>query len=286
MTQQLLLCTDMDRTIIPNGHQPEHSEARSLFRKFCALPEVTLVYVTGRHLALVEDAITKYHLPTPDYAITDVGTKINHQQSGHWQTMTTWETEIGKAWGNIHHQQIAGQLHDIEGLSLQETEKQNTHKVSFYADLAQRSETEYLSETETLLAPLNIQCSLIWSIDEAENIGLLDVLPKNATKLHAVEFLQQQLNYSYKEVIFAGDSGNDLPVLVSPVQSILVANASEEIKQQALRQTLKNQTDNAFYQAQNTFEHMGNYSAGVLQGVAHYSPYFRPILKEWGIIDD
>lgn len=61
------------------------------------------------------------------------------------------------------------------------------------------------------------------------------MLPRNATKLHGIEFLQQRLGYGHSEVIFAGDSGNDLPVLVSPIPSVLVANASAELKQQELQ---------------------------------------------------
>ena len=56
----MLLCTDLDRTLIPNGDQPEHPAARKLFREFCRLPEVTLVYVTGRHQALVKQAIEEF----------------------------------------------------------------------------------------------------------------------------------------------------------------------------------------------------------------------------------
>ena len=66
MANRLLLCTDMDRTIIPNGHQPEHPDARERFRQLCSLPAVKLVYVTGRHLQLVEQAIADYNLPEPD----------------------------------------------------------------------------------------------------------------------------------------------------------------------------------------------------------------------------
>ncbi len=81
--------------------------------------------------------------------------------------------------------------------------------MSFYADLSTASETDYLAQAEAALAPLNIRTSLIWSIDEAANVGLLDVLPQNATKLHAIEFLQQQLGVALPDVVFAGDSGND-----------------------------------------------------------------------------
>ena len=132
----LLLCTEMDRTVIPNGAQPEHPHARAAFKAFCQQPEITLVYVTGRHLTLMEEAIHAYDLPQPDYAITDVGTKIRHRQNGHWQAVEEWETEIGQAWGNCRHDDIAQPLMQLDGLTLQESEKQNTHKVSFYADLS------------------------------------------------------------------------------------------------------------------------------------------------------
>jgi len=73
---QLLLCTDLDRTVLPNGPQPESDTARSRFAALAARPEVTLVYVTGRDQQLVRKAITNYCLPRPDYVISDVGTII------------------------------------------------------------------------------------------------------------------------------------------------------------------------------------------------------------------
>ena len=38
----LLLCTDLDRTLIPNGREPESPEARPWFRRLAAEPEVAL----------------------------------------------------------------------------------------------------------------------------------------------------------------------------------------------------------------------------------------------------
>ncbi|KKM60387.1 hypothetical protein LCGC14_1542310, partial [marine sediment metagenome] len=39
---KLLLCTDMDRTIIPNGFDPEPTDARKHFSAFCGRNDVTL----------------------------------------------------------------------------------------------------------------------------------------------------------------------------------------------------------------------------------------------------
>ena len=68
---RLLLCTDLDRTVLPNGPQPEPAGARRCFAAFAACPEVTLAYVTGRHRHLVEQAIHDYGLPRPDVVFSD-----------------------------------------------------------------------------------------------------------------------------------------------------------------------------------------------------------------------
>ncbi len=277
---KLLLCTDMDRTVVPNGEQPEHPDARKRFSEFCNCPDVTLVYVTGRHQELVKQAINTYDLPEPDFAITDVGTKIYKVVDAQWHEMDTWGKEIDTAWNGYNHQQIKQFLKDVPHLSAQESSKQNTHKLSYYLPL-QVDKDNVILEMGKCLNRENIAASLIWSIDEPNDIGLIDVLPRNATKLHAIEFLQQQLTYSIEEVVFAGDSGNDLPVLVSSIPSVLVANAAEEIKQAAQQGAEKNGHVDALYLANASELGMnGNYSAGVLEGVWHFAPDFREKLQQ------
>jgi len=280
---RLLLCTDMDRTVIPNGMQKETSGAREKFADFCGLPTVNLVYVTGRHLALMQHAVQEYQLPLADYAITDVGTRIYQQKEHQWHPITAWETEIDQDWRGVKPKQIYDLLDSIPGLVKQEPEKQNAHKISFYIDLQKLAEQDCLAKVNERLAPLNIQTNLIWSIDETTHTGLLDILPPKANKLHAIEFLQQYLGYQNQEVVFAGDSGNDLEVLISPIQSVLVANATPELKKQALELVEKRGTEKQFFQAINANNDNGNYSSGVLQGVMHYLPSFKRHIYALGI---
>lgn len=271
---KLLLCTDMDRTIIPNGFQPEPPDARRELNAFCRRDDVRLVYVTGRHLSLVKQAIKNYALPLPDFAITDVGTKIYQIGKGSWQQMADWEVEIDKDWHGKTHAQLKALLKPVSELRLQESSKQNTHKLSFYLPLYLDKDT-IIRRVEAFMTEAGVEASVLWSVDEPKNIGLLDVLPKHATKLHAIEFLQQKLGYSLEEVVFAGDSGNDLPVLTSHIQSVLVANASADIKQAAVQLSEHNGHASALYLANNEpLSNNGNYAAGVLQGVAHFAPHF------------
>jgi len=280
MTNRLLLCTDMDRTIIPNGRQPEHPQAREHFRKLCGLPVVKVVYVTGRHIQLVEQAIADYQLPKPDYAITDVGTKIYHREQAEWTEIRDWQKQIADDWHGKSHDQLQQALSRFPELTLQEQNKQNDFKLSYYLSLA-ADRNKILQQVDRQLTQLGVAASLIWSIDEPEQIGLLDVLPRNATKLHGIEFLQQYLGYDPREVLFAGDSGNDLPVLGSSIRSVLVANAEAEIKQQARQLAEQNGYAEALFLArQDNFPLGGNYSAGVLQGIAHFAPEIGDKLTE------
>jgi len=269
----------MDRTIIPNGRQPEHPQARENFRRLCKLPMVTLVYVTGRHIQLVEQAITDYQLPKPDFAITDVGTRIYRREQAEWIEVHAWQKQIAGDWQGKSHGQLQQALSSLPELTLQEQSKQNDFKLSYYLSLA-ADRDKILQQVDQRLSQLDVAASLIWSIDEPEQVGLLDVLPRNATKLHGIEFLQQYLGYGPQEVIFAGDSGNDLPVMGSSIRSILVANAEPEIKQQA--QLLAEQNgyaESLFLAQQDSFPLGGDYSAGVLQGIAYFSPEIGEKLK-------
>lgn len=274
---RLFLCTDLDRTLLPNGLQPESPGARDLFARLVDRPEVTLAYVTGRHRALVEQAIGQYALPWPDFAITDVGTRIHTRNAGDWRVWPDWEAEIAVDWADHDHADLRRLFQDIGALRLQETEKQNTHKLSYY--LSPRVDRRPLvEEMQRRLNAAGVAASLVWSIDETADIGLLDVLPKRATKLHAVDFLRARLGLTVGETLFAGDSGNDLEVMAGGLPSVLVANAADEVRDAALERARRAGNEDTLFLARGGFLGMnGNYSAGILEGVAH----FRPELAPW-----
>lgn len=280
MSGRLLLCTDMDRTVIPNGIQAEHPDARRRFRQFCQSENVCLVYVTGRHLQLVEKAIRTYSLPTPDYIISDVGTKIFQLKDKRWQEVLTWCDVIAKDWNGQSHADLKALLSGIKELQLQEFSKQNTHKLSFYLPLYFEKD-HIINQVQSYLQRSGVNASVMWSIDELTQIRLLDVLPEHATKLHAIEFLKSQLQYMDSEVVFVGDSGNDMPVLASSIQSVVVNNASTEIKMMAQQLVAENGHPHSLYIAidPGPLGMNGNYSAGVLQGVWHYAKDCRHQLE-------
>jgi sucrose-6F-phosphate phosphohydrolase len=265
--KRFLLCTDLDRTLIPNGKQDESPHAMERFKRLVECPEVTLAYVTGRHRALIQQAIADYDLPLPDFAIADVGTTIYRIEPAGWSQSDEWDAQIAPDWQGLTHDELYRLLSVFPMLRLQEKEKQNRHKLSFYVPLETDSK-RLLQEMDQRLKYSDINANLIWSIDEKAALGLLDVLPVSANKLHAIRFLMQQQGFGLENTVFSGDSGNDLDVLLSSIPAVLVANADEEVRRQA-EQAHKD----TLYIAEGGYLGMnGNYSAGILEGIAHYHP--------------
>lgn len=273
MKHNILLCSDLDRTLLPNGAQPESPEARRLLQVLADRPELTLVYVSGRHQALLEQAIEDYALPLPDYAIGDVGTTIYDIEDGHWRPWEKWYEEIAPDWRGKTGEDLQQLFADIDLLRLQEAEKQNDFKLSYYAQ-ADIEPDNLLSQMRQRLDAQDIRASLILSIDEAADTGLLDILPEHATKLHAIEFLMKHKGFAHEQTVFAGDSGNDLPALTSGLQAVLVKNARDDVRDEALQQVQAAGHSDGLYLAQGGLLGMnGNYSAGVLEGLVHFLPH-------------
>lgn len=273
MPERLLVCTDLDRTLLPNGPEPESPSAREYFTRLVDNSWVMLAYVSGRHRALVEQAIFNYRLPVPDFVVGDVGTTIYQVGATHaWSRLVTWENEYASDWAGMSHAELKMLLHDLSALQPQEMSKQNEYKLSYYVPL--HSDRDALSAViRHRFSDAGIRASLVWSTDEPMGIGLLDILPEHASKLHAVESLMRLNEFDCSNTVFCGDSGNDIEVLASPIPAVLVANGHADVKELARRLADETGCSSQLYIAQGGFMGMnGNYSAGILEGIAHYHP--------------
>lgn len=312
--QRLLLCSDLDRTILPNGAQPESSRSRPLLHALARRPEVTLAYVSGRHRKLLAAAVAEYGIPRPDYAIGDVGTTIYRVGAQGWQEWSAWHEEISADWRGLDSRALADLLEPVlahrPGVRLQEAEKQNRCKLSYYtpaqwpslpsssATSAERPSSAHpvceaggspadpgrqklLALVGARLDQAGLRARLVWSVDEERDLGLLDVLPATAGKLAAIRFLMRQLGFTRSNTVFSGDSGNDLDVLTSELNAVLVANAPPEVRAEALARVSEAGRAQTLYCAAGGFMGMnGNYAAGVLEGVAHFQPQAARWLAE------
>ena len=85
-----ILATDLDRTLLPNGSWESDSEAISLFNELTEKHGVLVVYVTGRNLALTENAIKEFGVRYPNILCGDVGTSIRKYEDGEWKFDYGW----------------------------------------------------------------------------------------------------------------------------------------------------------------------------------------------------
>ena len=111
----ILLCSDLDRTLVPNGAAPESPQARPAFAHLTAHSKVRLAYVSGRDKDLVKQATAEFDLPDPDYVVGDVGTTLYRVLGGRWLPDDAWQDKIGRDWGCYDHDAITALLADLAG---------------------------------------------------------------------------------------------------------------------------------------------------------------------------
>ncbi|MEM6910023.1 MAG: HAD-IIB family hydrolase [Verrucomicrobiota bacterium] len=214
-----LLSTDIDGTVY------EPRDNGQLFGDYWAklqgrlTPAPRLVYNTGRSLADTRRLIEHSHLPDPEWIISGVGSTI--AQRGASGPFAPWSEHLSPGW-----EQAA--IHDYIGqqdlAQAQPAECQSSFKSSWFWENAS---PEALAQLEQGLRAQGWEAQLVYSSQRD-----LDILPKRANKGNALRFLAQELVVSLREVIVAGDSGNDLSMIEIPeVFGIIVNNAESSLRE-------------------------------------------------------
>ncbi|MCH1920307.1 HAD-IIB family hydrolase [Shewanella sp. A3A] len=271
-----LLCTDLDRTLLPNGEQAESPNARAMLAQLIKQSGMRLAYVSGRDLGLVQQAIADYQLPAPDFAITDVGSMIYQRVDDGYQPLPAWVSYLQAGWPEQNADWLARELGDFAKLTLQDAARQKPFKLSYQVTPASELTNE-LGILQQRLASVPYAVNVVSSIDETADQGLVDLLPANAGKRAAIDFLVTELNLAAEQVFFSGDSGNDLDVLASPYPAVVVKNALPEVVQQAKRLSKHQHVEQQLWVAQGdaSLGLNGNYSAGIIEGLLHFYPQLR-----------
>ncbi|MGZ4969912.1 MAG: HAD-IIB family hydrolase [Methylobacter sp.] len=263
-----LFAVDLDGTLLPNtGKAPAAGCLERTQRLLQRLREyeIPICFVTGRHLSLARQGIATFRLSPPDWWICNVGTEIYNSDG---KPDTEWEQHLGPT---LDHEMLRRALTEIPGLLAQELRKQGKHKFSLYypEPVSQRLQLEILRLADAQAD--NLQ--LIVSIEERSGRALLDVIPAGAGKKHAVEYMANCYGLDKTRVFFAGDSGNDLDVLVSGVCGTIVGNAPDEVQARlGVLQMLS-------AEAQLYLAH-ANYGDGIIEGLCHYGFWSYPA-DEW-----
>ena len=262
-----ILATDMDRTLLPNGSWEGDAGAIELFNGLTWKFGTLVVYVTGRNLALTEAAVEEFGVRPPDILIGDVGTTIRKYQNGGWQFDEGWTRHVRRASPLWDAEAIKAAVAGIQGLREQEAEHQNPFKQSYYADHGRR---------EDILAAVREKVEgrfdevTVYSYDSMDDKGLIDFLPNSATKQTALEYVAEEYGCDKGEVVFCGDSGNDIFPLTAGFSGVLVRNADEQLVQN-VREAMTQNPGLKVYFAKGDFQGLnGYYTSGVIEGAYHY----------------
>jgi HAD superfamily hydrolase (TIGR01484 family) len=262
-----ILATDLDRTLLPNGHWPADAQAIDLFNELTRRHDVMVVYVTGRNLALTEQAIDEFGIRHPDVLVGDVGTSIRRHAEGGWHPDPGWVEHVramSPAWDNAA---IRDAVAGLDGVVEQEAEHLNAFKQSYYVDHARRE--SLLGEVERRIKG-RFDEVIVYSYDSQADKGLLDFLPDSATKQTALEYVAEHEGVDLGDVVFCGDSGNDVFPLTAGFNGVLVRNADDQLRENVLKAQAVNPDLNLYF-AQGDFKGLsGYYTSGVIEGAYHY----------------
>ncbi|MFO8174840.1 MAG: HAD-IIB family hydrolase [Gemmatimonadota bacterium] len=260
-----LLASDMDGTVIPLEEGPERDAEVAEFRKAVeASDDLTLAYVTGRGFDLARKGMRQFKLPLPDYLVCDVGTSVYHRVSGEFHEDPEYARRMRRAMGELNFAHVREFLKPVDHLLLlQPEERQTEFKLSYHLP----HEEDHAAIVELVrghLEELGGSVQAVYSVGAPSGRGLLDLLPMGAAKDFAVHYLQEVTGVDDSHLVYAGDSGNDLAVMLAGFKAVVVANAGAD-----LRDGLVERMEDEALAARIHFSAY-RYSRGVLDGCRHF----------------
>ncbi|MGD2055381.1 MAG: HAD-IIB family hydrolase [Gammaproteobacteria bacterium] len=262
-----ILATDMDRTLLPNGSWEADNNAIDLFNELTQKHGVLVVYVTGRNLALTENAIKEYGVRYPDILCGDVGTSIRKYEHGEWRFDDGWVTHVKHASPRWDAIAIRDAVSGIDGMREQEQEHLNQFKQSYYVEHDKNDAV--LKEVDELVKG-KFDEVIVYSFDSQDGKGLLDFLPASATKQTALEYVAEEFGVAKQDVVFCGDSGNDIFPLTAGFSGVLVRNADDQLVANVKQAMAGNPGLKAYFAKGDFMGLNGYYTSGVIEGAYHY----------------
>lgn len=169
---------------------------------------------TGRSLQEAERLLREWRQPDPMVLITSVGSEIYWRRGGRLEPDRDFAAAIDEAWDpDLFDETVA----TIPGVERQPLVEQRRHKRSYFVE-----DPQAVAAVRAAVAALPVR--VIHS-----HRRLLDILPAKAGKGAAMAWAARRLGIAAQHVYAAGDSGNDLDMLDSVRNGIVVANHSAEL---------------------------------------------------------
>ncbi|MCJ2080300.1 HAD-IIB family hydrolase [Methylobacterium sp. J-090] len=244
--RQLLVC-DIDNTLV--GCEA----ALGIFRRWRSRQAALAFGVaTGRSFHSAMAILEQQASPRPQVMITSVGSEIYHlDPNGVTYTAdAAWRATVSAGWDRAG---VLARLAGLDGLVPQGPLEQRGHKLSYFGDAATAE------RVRTRLARSGRRANVIHSHGR-----YLDILPEAASKGTAVGHVRALYGLPERAVFVAGDSGNDVEMLRTRAQAIIVANYSDDLASNGA--------------LQHSYVARASHARGIIEGVGH----FRRMLADAG----
>ncbi len=209
---RLLLVSDIDGTLIGC-----RDSVRSFVAWHAQQPHLVFALATGRSFHSALAILGQSDATFPDILIASTGSEIYWLDPNRatYHRDTDWEKRISQGWDR---DTVFALLAERGGLEPQPVLEQRPRKLSYFTD----GSVETLHRVRDLLAEAGHACSVIQS-----HKLYLDILPLGVSKAAAISHVSQFLGLGRDDVVVAGDSANDVEMLRSAPQAVLVANHAD-----------------------------------------------------------
>jgi sucrose-6F-phosphate phosphohydrolase len=244
-----ILASDVDGTL--TGDRASLDRLGGRLARLRRGGELFLILSTGRRLEQVLQGFEEEGLPEPDAVISQVGTEIYvppfTEQS---EPMTAWRERLLEQYSR---KEALSFLEGVEGLAMQPVEFNTELKTSCFLDGCPEPEAA-AADIRRRVEPVADRYQVVWSSGRD-----LDILPAASGKGKAIRFLIEYNGLDPKQVVVAGDTGNDASMFAEFERGVVVANAKPELLHLARRSG-----DGQVYLARQP------YAAGVEEGLVHF----------------
>ena len=209
---RMVLATDLDGTFL-GGSDDDRDHLYNWVKG--RRDSVGLVFVTGRDPGFIADLCASGWVPWPDYVVGDVGTTIAHVDRAQGITpIGQLEADIASTWGD-RGATVRARLAGHPGLTEQETSFR--YRVSYDMD------PELFDESAVEIVDQLGADALI-----SDN-RFFDVLPRGISKGPSLLRLIDHLGVARSRVLAAGDTLNDLSMLVAGTPAVAVGGAEQAL---------------------------------------------------------